>query len=151
MKSSRTIKGFDKEQGFDVEAYRNRLRIMREVISGETATEFAKRLEVDFKRWHNYERGYPIPREIAFLIHQKFKGMSIEWLYFGTTQSLSKEYRVKIEKAYKLDSERQQLVAEHEKIKTLLDRSDEKRRRQLRGEKPPAKRARRPEGAPSGR
>ena len=59
----RKLDGFGEADGFDVEAYRKRLRIMREIVSGDNQTDFAKRLDIDFKRWSNYERGYgPVPR-----------------------------------------------------------------------------------------
>lgn len=127
----RKIDGFGKLEGFDVEAYRRRLRIMREILAGENQTEFARRLGVDFKRWSNYERGYPVPREVAFLIHQKFPGMSIEWIWFGKIDGLSPVYRDKITLAEKLDLEQQRDLAEMEKIKKKLDATNERRRKAL--------------------
>ncbi len=123
----RKINGFGKLQGFDVEAYRRRLRIMREIISGDNQTDFAKRLDVDFKRWSNYERGYPIPREVAFILREKFPGMSIEWIWFGSMDSLSASYRDKILLAEKLDIERERDLADMEKIQRKLTASAEKR------------------------
>lgn len=81
-----------KTKHFDVEAYRLRLKLFRELVSGENQAEFAKRLNIPFKRWNNYERGYPVPRETAFLILERFPGMSVEWIWFGYTGNLSKEY-----------------------------------------------------------
>lgn len=127
----RKVNGFGKLQGFDVDAYRRRLRIMREIISGDNQTDFAKRMEVDFKRWSNYERGYPIPREVAFMLHSKFPGMSIEWIWFGSTASLSAAYRDKIMLAEKLDIERERDLAELTKIRKKMDASAEKRAKAL--------------------
>lgn len=132
----RKIDGFGRSQGFDVEAYRRRLRLMREIISGDNQTDFAKRLGIDFKRWSNYERGYPIPREVAFILHDKFPGMSIEWIWFGKTDSLSANYLQKIQMAEKLDIEREHDLAEMDKIRQKLNTSAEKRKKALHPSKP---------------
>lgn len=78
--------------GFDIAAYQLRLRILREVISGENQQDFSERVGIDKKRWNNYERGYPVPREIAFMLMHKFPGISVEWIWFGMTGNLSKYY-----------------------------------------------------------
>jgi len=135
----RKIDGFDKSRGFDVEAYRRRLRIMREIISGDNQTDFAKRLGIDFKRWSNYERGYPIPREVAFILHDKFPGMSIEWIWFGSPTSLSATYQEKILLAEKLDLERERDLAEMDKIRQKLNASAEKRKKALHPSKRPGR------------
>jgi transcriptional regulator with XRE-family HTH domain len=132
----RKIEGFGKMEGFDVDAYRRRLRIMREIIAGDNQTEFAKRLDIDFKRWSNYERGYPVPREVAFMLHHKFPGISIEWIWFGSYQSLSSYYKERILLAEKLDIEQQRNLEEMEKVKAKLNASAEKRRNALYPSKP---------------
>jgi hypothetical protein len=126
------IDGFSKNMdSFDVEAYKKRLKIMREILSGDNQTDFAARLGIDFKRWSNYERGYPVPREVAFLLHKQFPGMSIEWIWFGTEQSLSPAYKELIHLAQKLDGEREAQLAEMEKIRQKLNASAEKRKKAL--------------------
>ena len=85
-----------KVNGFDVAAYQTRLKLLREIIAGENQVDFAKRLGIPFKRWSNYERGYPVPRETAFLICDAFPGMSVEWIWWGWTGNLSKAYQDKI-------------------------------------------------------
>jgi transcriptional regulator with XRE-family HTH domain len=93
-------------EGFDVEAYRLRLRLLREIVSGENQVDFARRLGIPFKRWSNYERGYPVPRETAFLLMKKFPGLSVEWLWFGMTGNLSQFYQDKIRVAEGYEKER---------------------------------------------
>jgi hypothetical protein len=127
----RKLSGFGSLQGFDIEAYRRRLRIMREVLTGENQTDFAARLEIDYKRWSNYERGYPVPREVAFLLRRHFPGMSIEWIWFGDKTKLSPEYKRKVEIAEKLDDEQNEALAEMAKIKKRLDAGTAKRKRVL--------------------
>jgi transcriptional regulator with XRE-family HTH domain len=74
---------------FDANDYKYRLRLLREALSGENQQEFAERVGVPFKRWNTYERGYPIPRETAFLLIKQFDGISVEWLWFGMAGNMS--------------------------------------------------------------
>lgn len=97
--------------GFDTEAYRERLRLLREIIAGENQMQFAKRLDIPFKRWSNYERGYPVPRETAFLIVKAFPGMSVEWIWWGWEGNLSTDYKSKIAAA----AEHARAISEAEK------------------------------------
>ena len=128
---TRKIKGFGNFEGFDVDAYQRRLRILREVVAGANQTEFAKKLGIDFKRWSNYERGYPVPREVAFMIHKTFQGMSIEWIWFGSKTSLSPYYRDKIDLAEKLDIERERDIAAVNRARQRLDENTAKRKKAL--------------------
>jgi DNA-binding XRE family transcriptional regulator len=111
-----------KIDGFDVAAYKNRLRLLREIISGENQVEFAERLGVPFKRWSNYERGYPVPRETAFTICKKFPGMSVEWIWWGWMGNLSEYYLKRIAAAEALDKER--LAAERTLLKAQAKYKD---------------------------
>ena len=79
-------------KNFVLEDYQRRLRILRQIISDENQQDFADRLGIDMKRWNNYERGYPVPREIAFLLMDTFPGISVEWIWFGMTGNLSQHY-----------------------------------------------------------
>ncbi|WP_445215495.1 helix-turn-helix domain-containing protein [Bradyrhizobium sp. Pa8] len=88
---ARRLEGLD-ELGFDTEAYVKRLRMLRQIVSGENQQDFAARLGVDAKRWNNYEQGYPVPRHVAMMIMKQFDGMSIEWLWFGKIGNLSTFY-----------------------------------------------------------
>lgn len=129
-----------KIKGFDVEAYRHRLRLLREIISGANQTEFAEKLGIEFKRWSNYERGYPVPRETAFLLMEKFPGLSVEWIWFGWPGNLSAYYRDKIELAEKLDAERKRDEAALDKAKAKLVSVDAKRKKALYPSSPPRSR-----------
>jgi transcriptional regulator with XRE-family HTH domain len=88
---------FIRDQGrFIVEEYKERLKMLREIVSGENQQDFADRIGIPFKRWNNYERGYPIPRETAFILMEKFKGVSVEWIWFGMEGNLSTDFRQRI-------------------------------------------------------
>lgn len=95
-------------KGFDTAAYRQRLQLLREIVSGENQQEFAERLGIPFKRWNNYERGYPVPRETAFILMDKIKGLSVEWIWFGMTGNLSADFERKIKAA---EAQRRELDA----------------------------------------
>jgi transcriptional regulator with XRE-family HTH domain len=120
-----------KTKSFDVEAYRKRLRLFRELVSGENQADFAKRLGIPFKRWNNYERGYPVPRETAFLILEKFHGMSVEWIWFGYTGNLSKEFYDRIALAEQLDQQAEATRREYARVTKKMEADAEKRRKAL--------------------
>src|SRR5262245_54843747 len=92
----RKVEGLE-QYGFVISEYVQRLKLLRMIVSGEKQGEFAARMGIDAKRWNNYELGYPIPREVALMLMHKLPGMSIEWLWIGRKDSLSLEYRRKIE------------------------------------------------------
>lgn len=103
--------------GFDREAYRRRLRLLRQIYSGENQIEFAKRLDIPFKRWSNYERGYPVPRETAWILMEKCDGVSVEWLWFGITGNLSSEFKQKLRSAEAREIALSEAEAELERAK----------------------------------
>jgi DNA-binding XRE family transcriptional regulator len=80
-----------------IEEYVERLRMLREMVSGESQSDFAERIGIDLKRWNNFERGYPLPRDVAFTICETFKGLTPDWIWFGYPNNLSNEWRRKIE------------------------------------------------------
>lgn len=106
-------------RGFVLEDYQRRLRILRRIISGENQQDFSDRLGIDMKRWNNYERGYPVPRETAFLLMDKFPGISVEWIWFGMTGNLSSHY-------VKLIAEAEAADREHAKALKVLERAQDK-------------------------
>lgn len=107
----RKINGFEQHMA----GYKHRLRLFREVIAVRSQQDIADALGIDLKRWNNYERGYPIPREIAFLIREKFPGMSVEWLWWGDMGNLSSKYTRRLALAEKRLAERDTAQAELEK------------------------------------
>lgn len=69
-------------EGFDKEAYRKRIRVLRKLFN-LNQVEFAKKVGIPFKRWHHYESGYPIPRDTAFILRREIPGISTDWIWFG--------------------------------------------------------------------
>jgi transcriptional regulator with XRE-family HTH domain len=96
---------------FEVEAYKKRLQLLRSMY-GETQEAFADRLEIPFKRWNQYERGYPLPRDTAFLIRQKISPGIIEWIWFGDESRVPDEFRERIRGAEKQERDRYKLKVE---------------------------------------
>jgi hypothetical protein len=82
---------------FDPEKYRQRLKLLR-LVFNENQTQFAERVGINYKQWHHYERGYPIPREVAFILREQIPGMSAEYLWFGDTGNLSGDLRDRLDK-----------------------------------------------------
>lgn len=108
-----TVKGWD----VDVREYLFRLRVLRRVIAEDNQSEFADRIGIDMKRWNNYERGYPVPREVAFILLKKFPGLSIEWIWFGWPGNLSASFKEKIKAAEAIERQHQQATKQLKKAK----------------------------------
>lgn len=71
------------------EAVSERLRLLRQVVSGESQTAFSARIGIDPKRWNNFERGMPLSKEVAILLVKKFPDVTLDWIYLGNENGLS--------------------------------------------------------------
>jgi transcriptional regulator with XRE-family HTH domain len=118
-----------KIEGFDVVAYKRRLRLLREIVSGENQNDFAERIGIDMKRWNNYERGYPIPREVAFILHAEIPGVSIEWIWWGMTGNLSQSFIDRLKMAEQVERERSRALVALDKAKARVAETKPKRRK----------------------
>jgi transcriptional regulator with XRE-family HTH domain len=96
------IKHFDL---FDVEGYKKRLQLLRAMYD-ETQEAFARRLDIPFKRWNQYERGYPISRETSWLLRQKIANGLAEWIWFGDEDGLSDQFRKRLKAVERAERER---------------------------------------------
>ena len=79
----------------------SRMRTLRRMIAGENQTAFAAKMEIELKRWNNFERGSPLSKEVAFLLVQKVPGLTLDWLYFGKVEGLTVALRDRLEEAGK--------------------------------------------------
>lgn len=111
------IKGFEK----DADAYKARLRLLREVVAAGSQQVFADKIGIDMKRWNNYERGYPIPREIAFLLREKLKEPLAEWLWWGLDKHLSPQFRASLKIAEQRAAARAKAEAELAEAKKQVE------------------------------
>lgn len=66
---------------------------------GRNATAFAKRLGISIKRWSNFENGHPLSNEVAILLVQRFPGLTLDWLYFGVEDGLTRAMAARLEEA----------------------------------------------------
>jgi hypothetical protein len=73
-----------KDSGWDLsrENRRKRLRLLR-IKMKMNQQEFAAWVGIPYKKWNHYERGYEVPRDAAFILVQKFKGLTHEWIWYG--------------------------------------------------------------------
>lgn len=125
---------------FDEVEYLRRLKLMREIISGENQTDFAARLGVTFKRWANYERGYPVSRQVAWKLWDDF-GVSVEWLWYGAQGNVKPIFLERLKAAEDAEKEHRlaekQLKAATERLeKAALARRKATRSKQRRAEQP---------------
>ena len=67
-----------------------RLRHLRKSLGYEYASTFARYLGIQDNRWTNLENGFPLSKEIAFLLIRKVSGLDFNWLFLGRTDGLSR-------------------------------------------------------------
>jgi len=69
-----------------------RLRMLRHMISGSeqgSQLRFANRVGIEYRRWNNFERGHPLPRDMAVHLIRAIPGITLDWLYLGRDDSLT--------------------------------------------------------------
>jgi hypothetical protein len=79
--------------GLDNADIARRLRILRHHVAGSghgSQMTFASRMGIEHRRWNNFERGFPLSREIAVLLIRKIGGLTLDWLYLGRDDGLSR-------------------------------------------------------------
>jgi hypothetical protein len=80
----------------------HRLTVLREAqMPGGTQTAFALKLGIELKRWNNFERGSPLPRDAAEIIVKKCPGISYEWLWHGKLDAVPMRLQAELEAAGK--------------------------------------------------
>lgn len=65
-----------------------RLVRLRAALGYPTASAFAAFLGLGQQRWANYENGFPLSREVIFLLVQSVPGLTSDFLYFGRSDGL---------------------------------------------------------------
>ena len=76
----------------DNAAITRRLHILRQHIAGGdhgSRARFAARIGIEYKRWNNFERGYPLPRDMAIHLVRAIHGLTLDWIYLGREDGLS--------------------------------------------------------------
>jgi hypothetical protein len=118
-----------KFKSFNIAAYRKRLRILREIVAGDSQQDFARKIGIELKRWNNYERGYPVPREVAFIIRERLPGMCVTWLWWGDTGNVTKHWLDKIEALENADREQEKALEALKKAQEAATNAAAKRKR----------------------
>jgi transcriptional regulator with XRE-family HTH domain len=65
------------------------MRRLRSGLDFKSAAAFARFLGISKARWNNFENGYPLPREMIYLLCAKIDGLTSDWIYFGRPRGLS--------------------------------------------------------------
>jgi len=81
-----------------------RLRILRHHVAGSeqgSRARFAAQIGIEYKRWNNFERGYPIPRDMAIHLVRAIHGLTLDWVYLGRQDGLSMRLQRELEEAGK--------------------------------------------------
>lgn len=70
----------------DNQSIARRLRVLRYSVTGGdqgAQSRFAILMKIDPKRWNNYERAYPLPRDMAVHLVRRIPGLTTDWLWLG--------------------------------------------------------------------
>src|SRR5262252_3691628 len=71
-----------------------RLLLLQEMCEGTrrgASVRMAQRLGITFHRWYNVLRGSPLSIALAQRIVLNFPGVSLDWLYLGRPEGLSRQ------------------------------------------------------------
>ena len=88
----------------DNAAIARRLRILRHLVSGGghgSRAQFAARIGIEYKRWNNFERGFPLPRGMAIHLVRAIDGLTLDWIYLGRQDGMSMRLQRELEEAGK--------------------------------------------------
>jgi hypothetical protein len=75
----------------DNSAIARRLRILRYYATGGgqgSQSRFAVQLGIEPRRWNNFERGYPLPRDMAVRLVRTVPGLTTDWIWLGREDGL---------------------------------------------------------------
>lgn len=68
-------------------------------MRGLSGPQFAEELGIEYPRWNNFERGYPLPNPIALELCNRFPGLTLDWLYRGRFEGMSFDLVRRLEEA----------------------------------------------------
>jgi transcriptional regulator with XRE-family HTH domain len=78
-----------------------RLKRLRLALGYEESAPFARALGITPNRWNNYERGFPLPTELALRLRDQcrrdgYSGLSLDWIYDGDADNLPVKLAIKL-------------------------------------------------------
>jgi transcriptional regulator with XRE-family HTH domain len=72
-------------------AIAKRLRLLRKAQGDDSASGWARRMDMSPQQYSNYESGYPLPRDAAITLATRVPGLTTDWLFMGREEGLSVE------------------------------------------------------------
>jgi hypothetical protein len=72
-------------------AIARRMRILRYYATGGgqgSQSRFAVQLGIEPRRWNNFERGYPLPRDMAVRLVRTIPGLTTDWIWLAREDGL---------------------------------------------------------------
>ncbi|MEY9493714.1 hypothetical protein [Bradyrhizobium elkanii] len=81
---------------YEREATAQRLTVVRTLHAGDNKAEFARRLKILPSRWNNFERGWPLTMNVAYLLVKFDDRLSISYLTHGQMGDVAPELRSKL-------------------------------------------------------
>lgn len=66
----------------------DRAKQLRIKLGYSTVPAFCAFLQIEPKRWYNVESGFPLSKELAFILVQRIPGLTTDWLWFGKSDGL---------------------------------------------------------------
>jgi hypothetical protein len=75
----------------DNTAIARRMRILRYYATGGgqgSQARFAVQLGIEPRRWNNFERGYPLPRDMAVRLVRTIPGLTTDWIWLNREDGL---------------------------------------------------------------
>ena len=76
-----------------------RVRLLWRAEGFETSAAYAAHIGVSPNRLYNVERGSPLGKDMAIKMVQGTPGLSLDWLWFGRTDTIPLELRRRLEMA----------------------------------------------------
>jgi hypothetical protein len=81
-----------------------RLRQLRAAERYETASAFARKMDISVSRYLNFEIGSPLSIEVALKIVRTVPGCTLDWLYIGERRGLSFDLRERLSMVEELEA-----------------------------------------------
>jgi hypothetical protein len=75
----------------DNSAIARRMRILRYYVTGGkqgSQARFAVQVGIEPRRWNNFEREYPLPRDMAVRLVRIIPGLTTDWIWLGREDGL---------------------------------------------------------------
>jgi len=94
----------DSPDSVDNAAIARRLRILRHHVAGSghgSRAAFAAQTGIEYKRWNNFEREFPMPRDMAIHLVKAIHGLTLDWIYLGRQDGLPIRLQRELEDAGK--------------------------------------------------